>query len=154
MSPTYILFYGTFIQLPARLDVRTASSSVENKHPMSLSIAHGVIWVLTRTGCIAGTDWNVASEEYLIPWIEKRGWSIASSINDDYRIANGVEPSATHADQNGHAHTVHIVKAREQKNSFFFPGFIGMLKFINLTLSLSASISLSLKNKIPDPPTW
>jgi guanine deaminase len=85
-APPVTLFYGTFVDLP-----RTESGS---KH--ELSIRHGALWVSTRTGRIAGSDWSITSEAQLQSLIRRNAW-----------------PG-----------TVRIIRAREDLNEFFFPGFI------------------------------
>ncbi|KAL4976050.1 hypothetical protein BDW66DRAFT_159982 [Aspergillus desertorum] len=60
-----------------------------------LSVKHGAIWVSSSTGRIEGSDWSVANEAELQSLIRKNGWT-----------------------------SVPIVRAREEQNEFFFPGFI------------------------------
>lgn len=61
-----------------------------------LSINHGVLWMAASTGRVEGFDWSVDSEEKLQSLVRKNGWA-----------------------------DVQIVRAREDQNEFFFPGFIG-----------------------------
>ncbi|KAL2832484.1 hypothetical protein BDW59DRAFT_180959 [Aspergillus cavernicola] len=60
-----------------------------------LSIKHGALWVSPATGRIQGFDWSISSEADLQFLIKKSGWAGAQ-----------------------------IVRAREEQNEFFFPGFI------------------------------
>ncbi|RDW67223.1 chlorohydrolase family protein [Aspergillus mulundensis] len=60
-----------------------------------LSIRHGALWVSSSTGRITGSDWSIANESDLQSLIKKNGW-----------------------------HGIQIVRAREEQNEFFFPGFI------------------------------
>ncbi|KAL4932360.1 chlorohydrolase family protein [Aspergillus undulatus] len=60
-----------------------------------LSIRQGALWVASSTGRIEGCDWSISSEEELPSLIQRHGWS-----------------------------NVEVVKALEEQNEFFFPGFI------------------------------
>ncbi|KAL6238501.1 hypothetical protein BDW75DRAFT_237388 [Aspergillus navahoensis] len=60
-----------------------------------LSIRYGALWVSSSTGRIEGSDWSIANEAELQCLIRKNGWI-----------------------------GVPIVRAREEQNEFFFPGFI------------------------------
>ncbi|KAL4768514.1 hypothetical protein BDW60DRAFT_219654 [Aspergillus nidulans var. acristatus] len=60
-----------------------------------LAIRHGAIWVSSSTGRIQGSDWSIANEAELQSLIRKNGWT-----------------------------KVPIVRALEEENEFFFPGFI------------------------------
>ena len=62
-----------------------------------LAIRHGAIWVSSATGRIQGFDWSIANEAELQSLLRKNGWT-----------------------------GVPIIRALEQENEFFFPGFIGM----------------------------
>lgn len=95
----FTLFFGTFIHLP-----RIPS---EGKRP-ALEINHGVLWVSTSDGRIKGFNWNVHDEDGLRSLMEKENWV------EEHRgsPARGVSK-------------VKIVRAREDQNEFFFPGFIG-----------------------------
>jgi guanine deaminase len=111
MSSAYTLFYGTFIQLP-----RQAPPSGQ-KH--ALSINHGVLWVSTADGQIKGFDWgiNIDNDAELKAWLEKKGWTVVGE--NDQTTTNGI------ADGKNTETTVKIVRGRNGRNSFFFPGFIG-----------------------------
>ncbi|KAL2866910.1 chlorohydrolase family protein [Aspergillus lucknowensis] len=61
-----------------------------------LAIHHGALWVSSATGRIEGLDWSISSEEQLARLFKLNGWS----------------------------DRVKIVRAREEANEFFFPGFI------------------------------
>ncbi|KAL3462707.1 hypothetical protein BJX64DRAFT_258819 [Aspergillus heterothallicus] len=65
-----------------------------SKH--ELSIRQGALWVSTSTGRIAGSDWSITNETQLQALINQKAWP-----------AN-----------------VRVIRAREDLNEFFFPGFI------------------------------
>ncbi|PKY05655.1 Metallo-dependent hydrolase [Aspergillus campestris IBT 28561] len=67
-----------------------------------LSIHHGALWVSVQDGRIKGFDWSVASEDDLVALMRKHGWSVDGS--------SGTK--------------VTLVRAREDQNEFFFPGFV------------------------------
>ena len=95
----FTLFFGTFIQLP-----RISSE----KKPPALEIHKGVLWVSTLDGRIKGFNWNVRDEDGLRSLLDKENWV------EEHRgsPARGVSK-------------VKIIRAREDQNEFFFPGFIG-----------------------------
>ena len=107
MDSSYTLFFGTFIQLP-----RTPSNG---KH--ILSINRGALWVSTADGRIKGIDWNVQDEASLRALMKRNGW-IANEVNGFH---SGPCPSTE---------KVKIIRAREDHNEFFFPGFIGISFFL------------------------
>jgi hypothetical protein len=146
-APSYRVFYGTFIQLP-----NTSLSNREKTSPLSLVINHGVLWVSTHTGCIAGFDWNVSSEDQLISWIRNRNWTLLpdigtgsdhfhpdidglATLDDNTSTTDPAAATTTAAAADAAAAaatlttsadvTVRLVKANLKKNAFFFPGFIG-----------------------------
>ena len=88
-TPTYTLFFGTFIHLPRQTSLND---------PHTLEISHGVLWVSTDDGKIKGYNWDVRSEDDLREFLEGRKWG----------------------------NEVKVVRTREERNEFFFPGFIGM----------------------------
>ena len=102
MASAYTLFFGTFIQLP-----RAPSNG---KHV--LSIHRGALWVSTSDGRIKGIDWSVQDEEGLRALMQRNGW-IEHEVNG---FSSDPSPSTE---------KVKIVRAREEHNEFFFPGFIG-----------------------------
>lgn len=64
-----------------------------------LSIKHGALWMSLSTGRITGSDWTVSSEEELQALIRRNGWNSGQ---------------------------LQVIRARDEENEFFFPGFIGM----------------------------
>ena len=98
MSPAYNLFFGTFIHPPRK--------STDGKHV--LEINHGVLWVSTADGNIKGFDWSVRDEAELSQFLARR-----NCVVDD---GDGKETSST---------KVGLFRARQERNGFFFPGFIG-----------------------------
>lgn len=97
----YTLFFGTFIQLPR--------SPLNGKHV--LSIHKGALWVSTADGRIKGFDWSVQDEDGLRGLMHRNGW-VGENVNG-YSEGSSTEK-------------VDVVRAREERNEFFFPGFIGM----------------------------
>lgn len=98
MSPVYTVFYGTFIDLPR--------SKEGDRHV--LTIRHGVLWASVADGTIEGTDWTITSDADLAAFLRKQGW-----------VVDGSRPSKSQV-------TVTVVRAQDDQNEFFFPGFIGL----------------------------
>ncbi|PGH02638.1 guanine deaminase [Blastomyces parvus] len=98
----YTVYYGTFIHLP-RLPEQPATPTSPPKY--KLSINHGALWVSRPDGKIAGVDWEVKDENGLGELIERMGWRVEG-------------------EGEGVGELVKIVRSREQRNGFFFPGFI------------------------------
>lgn len=114
MSPTHTLFLGTFIQLP--------KTPVEGKH--ALDITRGALWTSMTDGRIKGFDWAVRPdrEEDVQALMQRNGWV---AVVDGANGVNGVN-----GHQNGGAvQQVKVVRAVEERNEFFFPGFIGTFTF-------------------------
>lgn len=119
MSPTYTLYYGTFIQLPRYLRQDTKPC---------LEINTGVLWVSNCDGRIQGFDWAVGlasatedeKERELAGFVQRKGWTVWRDGADD-------DDDATEGEE-----TVRIVQGgRKGKNGFFFPGFIGMFSSLS-----------------------
>ena len=102
MSPAYNLFFGTFIHLPRQ--------STDGKH--TLEINHGVLWVSTADGKIKGFDWSVQDDSDLKQLLGRKNW-----VLDD-------------GDRKETSTRVGVFRAREERNEFFFPGFIGWFAYI------------------------
>lgn len=98
------LFFGTFIQL---------SSSPESGQGHKLIVTHGTLWVSASDGRIEGFEWGVESEEGLRELMGRKGW-----VDVDGSLGNEDAERG-----------VRIVR-NEDKNGFFFPGFIGMSPFL------------------------
>lgn len=77
-----------------------------------LEINHGALWVSTSDGKIQGFDWGVRGESDLRVLMEREGWLV--DRGDGNR--NSIDEVTT----------VSVIRAREERNEFFFPGFIGM----------------------------
>jgi hypothetical protein len=73
----------------------------------ALAIQQGALWVATADGRIKGTDWTVVTEGDIRALLKEKGWvpEDASRFHSETRVK--------------------IVRAREEHNEFFFPGFIG-----------------------------
>ncbi|PGH17464.1 guanine deaminase [Helicocarpus griseus UAMH5409] len=108
LSYAYTVYYGTFIHLP-RLPDEPATLTSPPKH--RLSINHGALWVSQAEGKIEGFDWEVKNEHGLKKFIEKMGWKAEDKKGED-------------SDKDEVRKLVRIVKARKERNGFFFPGFI------------------------------
>ncbi|RAH64196.1 chlorohydrolase family protein [Aspergillus aculeatinus CBS 121060] len=96
VSPMYTLYVGTFIQLPR-------TSSPDGRH--ELAITRGALWVSAADGKIKGFDWSVASESDLQTLLKRHGWVLAGAGSRS-------------------CVRVQLVRAREELNEFFFPGFV------------------------------
>ncbi|PKX93346.1 chlorohydrolase family protein [Aspergillus novofumigatus IBT 16806] len=93
-APTYTLFLGTFIHLPRK---PTGVESDAEWRP-ALDINHGALWVSNSDGKIAGFDWSFSPADGDVKALtEKLGLS---------------------------GKVTEVVRAREERNEFFFPGFI------------------------------
>ena len=73
----------------------------------TLAIQQGALWVSTADGRIKGTDWTVITDSDLRDLLKENSWV----PEDAPRYISGTR--------------VKIVRAREEQNEFFFPGFIG-----------------------------
>lgn len=121
MSAVYTLFFGTFIQLPR--------APLNGKHV--LAIQKGALWVSTADGRIEGFDWNVQNEEGLGALMKRMGW-----------VVEGADVSQA-------TETVRVVRAEEERNEFFFPGFIGWIPFFLPFLSLLSVYQSNHEIKTP-----
>lgn len=74
--------------------------------PTALAIRQGALWVSTADGRIKGTDWTIITDRDLRVLLKEKGWI----PEDAPRYKSGTRVS--------------IVRAREEQNEFFFPGFI------------------------------
>lgn len=98
----YTVYRGTFVQLP-----RLNSSSTKPE----LARTQGALWVGTD-GRIKGYDWSVHDDASFKSFLSSHGWADADASN-----------------ANAKATKVKIVKSNDERNEFFFPGFIGMSHF-------------------------
>lgn len=73
----------------------------------ALAIQQGALWVSVADGRIKGADWTVITESDLRDFLKEKSWV----LEDAPRYKSGTR--------------VKIVRAREEHNEFFFPGFIG-----------------------------
>ncbi|KAI1974403.1 hypothetical protein LOZ55_005017 [Ophidiomyces ophidiicola] len=95
------IYHGTFIHLPRMPDIEATPESAPKYH---LIVNHGALWVNTSSGRIEGFDWNVNGDKELDVLIEKHGWKVTENENAE--------------------NSVNIIKSRDAKNGFFFPGFV------------------------------
>ncbi|KAJ5882390.1 uncharacterized protein N7529_001062 [Penicillium soppii] len=93
----YTVYRGTFIQLP-RLNSTTATPE--------LARTEGALWVGTD-GRIKGYDWTVSNDASFNSFLSSHGWADADASN-----------------ANSKATKVKVVKSNNDRNEFFFPGFI------------------------------
>lgn len=110
MTPLYNLFVGTFIHLSGK----SANTDTNGSGKHILEINHGSLWVSTSDGKIRGFDWGVRDENDLRVLMEREKWVVGGGRNEE---RNGNRDGVT---------TVKVIRAREERNEFFFPGFIGM----------------------------
>ena len=96
------VYRGTFIHLPRIADHSTTKPQL---------VRHsGALWVSSQDGRIKGFDWSVQDDSSFRDLLSRNGWT------DVEAHTNGVQGPKTN---------VKIVTAREDRNEFFFPGFIG-----------------------------
>lgn len=100
---SYTVYYGAFLQLPRMPNVPATPSSPPK---YQLTVNHGALWVSSTSGRIEGYDWQVRDEKGLDELLEKKGWTL-----DGENVPEGF---------------VKIVKSRDSRNGFFFPGFVGL----------------------------
>ncbi|KAA8650125.1 hypothetical protein EYZ11_010897 [Aspergillus tanneri] len=96
MTPKYTLYIGTFVHLPRE--------KTGERH--ELAIHRGALWVSAADGRIKGFDWSISNDGDLQDLIERHGWATEGS------------------NWAGGRPRVKVVRAREENNEFFFPGFI------------------------------
>lgn len=96
-APTYTLFLGTFIHLPRK----PTGADPGAKWRPALEINHGALWVSNSDGKIAGFDWSFSPAD-----------GDVNSLTEKLGLSGKV---------------TEVVRAREERNEFFFPGFIGKL---------------------------
>ncbi|KAH2992399.1 hypothetical protein KXW58_006574 [Aspergillus fumigatus] len=93
-APTYTLFLGTFIHLPRK----PTGADPGAKWRPALEINHGALWVSNSDGKIAGFDWSFSPAD-----------GDVNSLTEKLGLSGKV---------------TEVVRAREERNEFFFPGFI------------------------------
>ncbi|KAJ5290708.1 Glycogen debranching enzyme [Penicillium atrosanguineum] len=96
MATPYTVYRGTFVHLP-----RLNSSSVKPE----LARYQGVLWVSSEDGRIKGYDWQVRDDASFQSFLSSHGWT----------IAEGNENSSS---------SVVVIESNDERNEFFFPGFI------------------------------
>jgi guanine deaminase len=100
-SFTLTVYRGTFIQLPRLPDSGAKPELVRNQ---------GALWVSASDGRIKGWDWQAHDDTGFAELLTRNGWvDIGSDITGQ-----------------GSKTRVKIITASEEKNEFFFPGFIGI----------------------------
>ena len=107
MEYPYTVYRGTFIHLP-----RLNSSSAKPE----LARNQGALWVSSEDGRIKGYDWNVVDDASFQTFMSSHGWTAAAAST------KGNSNSHTRAE----AVEVQVVESNDERNEFFFPGFIGM----------------------------
>ena len=95
----YTVYRGTFIHLP-----RLNSSSAKTQ----LARNQGVLWVSSADGRIKGYDWGVHDDASFQSFLSRHGWT------DDA------------ANDNSKSTEVKVIVSNDERNEFFFPGFVGM----------------------------
>lgn len=94
----YTVYRGTFIHLP-----RLNSSSAKPE----LARHQGALWVSSEDGRIKGHDWQVRDDASFQSFLSDHGWTDADATIDDKSTK------------------VKVVESNDERNEFFFPGFIG-----------------------------
>lgn len=109
----YTVYRGTFIQLSRLPD----SSRARPKEP-ELVRNCGALWVSSVDGRIKGCDWQARDDDGFQALMRCNGWvdvdASASRVNGNAANSPAVKVK------------VKVVTANEERNEFFFPGFIGM----------------------------
>ncbi|KAJ5691940.1 guanine deaminase [Penicillium macrosclerotiorum] len=105
---TFTVYRGTFIQAP-----RMPETELQAKPKIELVRNRGALWVSAADGRIKGFDWQVQDDESFNVLLNRNGW-----VDVDAGVDQRVNGSAEGAVK------VKVVIASEQKNEFFFPGFI------------------------------
>lgn len=101
----YTVYRGTFIHLPRP----PASDRFQN---LQLVRNRGALWVSSADGRIKGCDWQAGDDSSFQALLNRHGWvDVDASTNGECD-----EPTVK----------VKVVTACEDRNEFFFPGFIGM----------------------------
>ncbi|GFF36728.1 probable guanine deaminase [Aspergillus udagawae] len=96
----YTVYRGTFIHLP-----RLNSSSAKPE----LARSQGALWVSSEDGRIKGYDWQVRDDSSFQSFLSRHGWTDADVTTND----------------NANPRTkVKVVQSVDERNEFFFPGFI------------------------------
>lgn len=102
MAYPYTVYRGTFIHLP-----RLSSSSAKPE----LARNQGALWVSSEDGRIKGYNWQVRNDASFQSFLSRHGWTDADATTKD----------------NANSSTkVKVVKSNDERNEFFFPGFIGI----------------------------
>ncbi|KAJ5594617.1 guanine deaminase [Penicillium hispanicum] len=101
----YTVYCGTFIQLPRLSECPTPAKP-------ELLRNRGALWVSAVDGRIKGYDWQARDDNGFAALMSKNGW-----IDVDGQHATG-------HNSNDLPVKVKIVHASEERNEFFFPGFI------------------------------
>ncbi|KAJ5770937.1 uncharacterized protein N7511_002988, partial [Penicillium nucicola] len=96
------VYRGTFIQLPRLSDTGSDKAKPE------LIRSQGALWVSAADGRIKGWDWQAHDDTAFANLMTQNGWV---DVDSDL---NGQESKVK----------VKLVTASEEKNEFFFPGFI------------------------------
>lgn len=99
---SYTVYRGTFVHLP-----RLNSSSAKPE----LARNQGVLWVSSEDGRIKGHDWQVRDDASFQSFLDSHSWTVADAT------ADGDGDSST---------KVKVVESNDDRNEFFFPGFIGI----------------------------
>lgn len=113
------IFRGTFIQLSRP----PAGSKPE------LCRTQGALWVSTNDGRIKGWDWEAHDDDSFVDLMARQGW-----VDSD-----AVETTGTNCPPKIR---VRVVTANEERNEFFFPGFIGKTYVSNFHLDMNTMLKI------------
>ncbi|KAJ5604812.1 hypothetical protein N7510_009966 [Penicillium lagena] len=97
MTYPYTVYRGTFIHLP-RLNSTSAKPELARNQ--------GVLWVSSADGRIKGYDWQVNDDASFQSFLSSHGWTVANTATTS------------------NATQVQVVESNDERNEFFFPGFI------------------------------
>lgn len=106
MAYPYTVYRGTFIHFP-----RLNSSSTRPE----LARNQGALWVSSEDGRIKGYDWEVRDDASFQTFMAQQGWIDAHAGTD----------KCSNSDISAEAVEVKVVQSNDERNEFFFPGFIG-----------------------------
>ena len=104
------VYRGTFIQLS---HLPTSGSKPE------LCRDQGALWVSTADGRIKGWDWQARDDNTFANLMARSGWVDLDAVG------------ATEVNYHSARTRVKVITANEERNEFFFPGFIGMSSAIH-----------------------
>ncbi|KFY23674.1 hypothetical protein V493_05706 [Pseudogymnoascus sp. VKM F-4281 (FW-2241)] len=116
MEYPYTVYRGTFIHLP---QLNSSSAKPE------LARNQGVLWVSSEDGRIKGYDWEVRDDASFQTFMSQHGW-VEAGARRGRKSNSGTKKAAIE---------VKVVKSNDERNEFYFPGFIGISYLPRLSLT-------------------